>query len=161
MQHKKGYNSILMDRNIFLKTCNFCVYQERTQDEVRQRLKDWKIYGIENEEIIAELITENYINEERFAKLYAGSKFRVKKWGRIKIIQALKFKRISSYCIKKAMAEIGSEEYKLVLQALIHKKNHSIISEENKFIRQQRVAKYALQKGYENTLIWEIIKELP
>jgi regulatory protein len=158
---KKGANDISMDRNIFLKACNFCVYQERTQDEVRKRLLEWNVYGNENEEIIAELITENFINEERFAKIYAGSKFRVKKWGRNKILQSLKLKKISDYCINKGMAEIDNEEYILVLQALIHKKNHSLMSEKNQFIRHQKVAKYAMQKGYESTQIWDIIKAIP
>ena len=149
-----------MDRNIFLKACNFCAYQERTQDEVRKRLKEWHVFGDEAEETITELIGENYINEERFAKIYAGSKFRVKKWGRIKIQQELKIKRLTPYCIKKGMQEIDTEEYYIVLQALLHKKLHALRSEINSFVRKQKAATYAVRKGYESQLIWEILEEI-
>lgn len=148
-----------MDRDVFLKACNFCVYQERTQDEVRQRLKEWSVYGEEAELIISELIQENFVNEERFSKVFAGSKFRVKKWGRIKIRLELKKRRLTEYCIKKGMAEIDEEEYYLVLQALLHKKLHSLRTESNPFIKNQKAAKYAIQKGYESGLIWEILKK--
>lgn len=156
---KNGISIILMDRDVFLKACNFCVYQERTQDEVRQRLKEWSVYGEEAELIISELIQENFVNEERFSKVFAGSKFRVKKWGRIKIRLELKKRRLTEYCIKKGMAEIDEEEYYLVLQALLHKKLHSLRTESNPFIKNQKAAKYAIQKGYESGLIWEILKK--
>lgn len=147
-----------MDKNILLKACNYCAYQERTHDEVRQRLKDWNVFGDEAEEIISELITENFINEERFAKIYAGSKFRVKKWGRNKILQELKRRKLSDYCIKKGLEEIDEEEYFLVLQALLHKKLHSLRTEPNEFIRNKKAADYAMRKGFEGDLVWEILK---
>jgi regulatory protein len=149
-----------MDNKIFLKACNFCVYQERTQDEIRNRLKEWQAYGDEAEEIITKLIVENFINEERFAKTYAGSKFRVKKWGKRKILQELKFKRLSPYCIKKGLQEIDDDEYYLVLQALLHKKIHALRSETNDFIRKQKAALYAARKGYESQIIWEILENI-
>ncbi|MFT5883583.1 MAG: regulatory protein [Arcticibacterium sp.] len=149
-----------MDNKIFLKACNFCVYQERTQDEVRTRLKEWQVYGDEVEEIIAKLILENFISEERFAKIYAGSKFRVKKWGKRKILQELKFKRLSPYCIKKGLQEIDDDEYYLVLQALLHKKLHALRNETNSFVRKQKASVYAFRKGYESQLIWEILEHI-
>ncbi|MGR3811670.1 regulatory protein RecX [Jiulongibacter sp. NS-SX5] len=147
-----------MDKLILLKACNYCAYQERTHDEVRQRMADWKVYGDEAEEIIAELITENFLNEERFAKTYAGSKFRVKKWGRNKILQELKRRKLSDYCIKKGMEEIDDEEYFLVLQALLHKKLHNLRTETNEFIRNKKAADYAMRKGFEAGLIWDILR---
>jgi regulatory protein len=147
-----------MDKNILLKACNYCAYQERTQDEVRQRLKDWNVFGDDAEEIIAELITENFLNEERFAKTYAGSKFRVKKWGRNKILQELKRRNLSDYCIKKGLEEIDEEEYFLVLQALLHKKLHSLRTEPNEFIKKKKASEYAMRKGFEGDLVWEILK---
>ncbi len=156
---KNLISTILMDRGIFLKACNFCVYQERTQDEVRQKLQEWHTYGEPAEEIISELIQENFLNEERFSKVYAGSKFRVKKWGRRKILLELKKRGLTDYCIKKGMSEIDEEEYFLVLQALLHKKLHSLRTESNPFVKNQKAAKYAMQKGYESNLIWEILKK--
>lgn len=149
-----------MDKQVLLKACSFCAYQERTQAEVRERLAEWKVYGDEAEEIIVELIQENFLNEERFAKVYAGSKFRVKKWGRNKIKMAMKFKKLSEYCIKKGMEEIDEEEYFLVLQALLHKKLHSISSESNAYIRKKKAADYAMRKGFEGDLVWDILREI-
>jgi regulatory protein len=148
-----------MDRPIFLKAASYCAYQERTQDEVRQRLKDWNVWGDEAEEIISELIQENFVNEERFAKVFAGSKFRVKKWGRRKIMFELKKRRLSDYCIKAGMNEINDEDYYETLKTLIEKKKHDYRKEENEYKLNQKVAQFAVGKGYESSLIWEILRE--
>lgn len=148
-----------MDRPIFLKAASFCAYQERTQDEVRQRLKDWNVWGDEAEEIIGELIVENFINEERFAKVFAGSKFRVKKWGRRKIMFELKKRRLSDYCIKAGMNEIDEEDYYETLKTLIEKKKHDYRKEENEYKLNQKVAQFLVGKGYESGLVWEILRE--
>lgn len=148
-----------MDRPIFLKAASYCAYQERTQDEVRQRLKDWNVWGDEAEEIIGELIVENFLNEERFAKTFAGSKFRVKKWGRRKIMFELKKRKLSDYCIKAGMSEIDDEDYYETLKTLIEKKKQDYRSEKNEYKLNQKVAQFAVGKGYESTLIWEILRE--
>lgn len=148
-----------MDRPTFLKAASFCAYQERTQDEVRQRLKEWNTWGDEAEEIISELIQENFLNEERFAKTFAGSKFRVKKWGRRKIMFELKKRRLSDYCIKAGMNEIDDEDYYETLKTLIEKKKHDYRKEENEYKLNQKVATFLVGKGYESGLIWEILRE--
>lgn len=149
-----------MDKQVLLKACSFCAYQERTQAEVREKLNGWKVYGDEAEEIIVELIQENFLNEERFAKVYAGSKFRVKKWGRNKIKMAMKLKKLSDYCIQKGLEEIDEKEYFLVLQALLHKKLHSVRAEPNEYIRKKKAADYAMRKGYEGDLVWDVLREV-
>ncbi len=146
-------------KEAFLKACNFCAYQERTQQEVRDKLYELGLFTDEVEDLICTLIEENFINEERFAKTYAGSKFRIKKWGRLKIEKALKDKRISSYCIKQGMAEIEEEEYLQTLSNLLQKKYESL-NESNTYIRKNKTAQYLLSKGYENYLIWEKIEEM-
>ncbi len=148
-----------MDRPIFLKAASYCAYQERTQDEVRQRLKDWNVWGDEAEEVIAELIVENFLNEERFAKVFAGSKFRVKKWGRRKIMFELKKRKLSDFCIKAGMSEIDEEDYYETLTALIEKKKHDYRGEGNEYKLNQKIAQFAVGKGYESNLIWEILRE--
>lgn len=149
-----------MDRKIFLKACSYCAYQERTQDETRERLKKWNVWGDEAEEIIAELILENFINEERFAKTFAGSKFRVKKWGRKKIYNELKKRKVSDYCIKQGMSEIEDEDYHESLNALLVKKKLLNKVSSNQFADKQKLARYAILKGYESEKVWDIIKEL-
>ena len=104
------------------KAASFCAYQERTQQEVRDRLKEWSVWGDDAEEVIAELITQNYLNEERFAKSFAGGKFRVKGWGKRKIQQHLKQRGISGYNLDQAMKEIEPNDYRQTLADLLDKK---------------------------------------
>lgn len=143
----------------FVKAAKFCAYQERTQAEVKQRLYDYGLWGDDADQVIAKLIEENFINEERFARTYAGSKFRLKHWGRVKIEYALKQKGLSPYCIKAGLEEITDEDYEATLRQLLKKKIPQIKAE-NDFIRKKKLANYALSKGYENTWIWQIIKEI-
>ncbi|MBK8342084.1 MAG: RecX family transcriptional regulator [Bacteroidetes bacterium] len=101
------------------KLRHYCAYQERCHEEVRTKLLSLKIYGEGLEAIINKLIEDDFLNEERFAKAYAGGKFRMKKWGRGKIVQGLKLRKISDYCIKKAMLEIDESDYQKTLAALV------------------------------------------
>ena len=148
-----------MDTAILKKAANFCVYQERTQDEVRKRLRDWKVFGDDAEEIIAWLITETYINEERFAKAFAGGKFRVKKWGKLKIEAELKARKISKYNLASALKEIPSSDYLDTLEALIIKKSEEVKLEPNFLKRKQKVFNYLISKGFESNLVLETIKK--
>lgn len=137
-----------------LKMESFCAYQERAQQEVRDKLYTWGLHSEDVENIIAELITENFLNEERFAKAFVRGKFRIKKWGKVKIIQHLKAKRISSTLIKIALREIDLDEYEENLDTLIQKKIGSqadslSLSEKAKLMR------YLQSKGYENDLIFQ------
>lgn len=135
----------------------FCVYQERCHQEVRDKLYEWGLHSKEVENIIAQLISDNFINEERFAKSYAGGKFRIKQWGRVKIRLALKQKRISEYCIRKGLAEIDGDEYLRTLQKVIADKSRTI-SEKNPQKRNYKLAQYAMSRGFEGDLVWELIK---
>jgi regulatory protein len=149
-----------MDNKIFLKACSYCAYQERTHQEVRERLSEWHVWGDESEEIISKLIEENFLNEERFAKAFAGGKFRVKKWGRRKILFELKARKLSPYCIKVAMQEISDEDYWETLQELASKKLNDLRTERSVPVKNQKIARYLMGKGYESDLIWEAINSI-
>ena len=150
-----------MDRLILQKAASYCAYQERTQDEVKQRLKKWNVWGDEADEIIAELISMNYLSEERFAKTYAGGKFRVKNWGRMKIRQELNRRGLSTYSIEKGMNEIGDEDYLSGLRELLSKKRNMLEkTEADPFKLKQKLARFALGKGYESELVWKELGEL-
>ena len=150
---------IITQKDIALqKMMRYCAYQERCHQEVRTKLLTLEIYGDDLEEIIAELITENFLNEERFAKAYAGGKFRIKKWGKIRIKQELKKRKIADYCIKKAMQEIDEEGYLEGLYQVIEKKMKTE-KETNEFKLKGRLAKYAIRKGFEPHLVWQVLKD--
>lgn len=130
----------------------FCAYQERYQQEVRNKLHERGIYGDEAEELIAYLIGEGYLNEERFAQAFVMGKFRMKKWGRNKIFQELKMRQISPNCIKSGMKEIDEEEYWETLLHLVEKKA-SLIRESDDFRKKYKTHQYLMGRGFENDLI--------
>jgi regulatory protein len=140
-----------------LKISSFCAYQERTQQEVRDKLYGYGLHKDIVEELISKLITENFINEERFAKSYAGGKFRIKKWGRVKIKDALKAKGISDYCIRKGLQEIDPKDYRSTLLFLIEKRSEKE-KEKNEYKRKHKITQFLVGKGYEAELVWEELK---
>lgn len=148
----------LNPQQALLKAQLSCAYQERCQQEMRDKLYEWGLFPDAVESIIASLISDNYLNEERFSKAYAGGKFRIKKWGRIKIKMELKKRKISDYCIRKAMQEIDETDYIKTLKSLIAKKSKEIKGGKA-HIRNFKIAKYIASRGFEQDLIWEILKE--
>ncbi len=109
------------------------------------------------EQLISQMIVENYLNEERFAIQYAGGKFRMNKWGRIKIKHALRQKQVSDYSIKKALKEISESDYKKTLQNLAVQKLKTLKKETNVFSKKRKLQEYLLQKGYEHDAVREVV----
>lgn len=157
--YSKHKSITLTRKEAFTKICNFCAYQERSQQEVRDKLYSFGLYQDDVENLICDLIEENFINEERYAQIYAGSKFRLKKWGRIKITQHLKQKKISDYCIRSGMKEIDQDDYEKTLEEVLIKKYPGVKGATN-YIRKQKLANYAITRGFERELVWEKIKEV-
>jgi regulatory protein len=142
-----------------LKLRQFCAYQERSHQETKYKCLELGLRGNEVEEAIAELIADNFLNEERFAKAYAGGKFRIKQWGRKKILMELKQKQVSAYCIKKGMEEIDADDYAAVLLKLTEKKYESLKGEI--FIkRKYKTMQYLLQRGFESELISDALEQI-
>lgn len=142
-----------------VKIQNWCTYQERSQQETRTKLYE---YGLKTEEIencIAELIQGNFLNEERFAATFASGKFRIKKWGRIKIKIELKQRKISDYCINMALKKIDATEYFATLEKVLEKKTREE-KETNKIKKKYKIIKYAMSRGYEQDLILDALKNL-
>ena len=152
-------DKIIGKQEAYIKACNYCAYQERLQEEVRDKLKTLKVSNEVIEEIISELIVNNFLNEERYAKAYAGGKYRIKKWGRLKIVRNLESKGVSPYCIKKGIAEIEEGDYRDTLYKILTAKKDQI-QEENIFILKNKLSVYAIGKGYEPELVWETINEI-
>lgn len=139
------------------KILRYCAYQERSHKEVKNKLYSFGLFSLDVNELLAYLITEGYLNEERFAKTYTGGKFRIKKWGRIKIIRALESHELSKNCIRIGLSEIDESEYRNTLKAIITKACISI-KEDNSFVVRDKVAQFAIRKGYEPELVWKEVK---
>ncbi|UOY04707.1 RecX family transcriptional regulator [Muricauda sp. SCSIO 64092] len=155
MYHSKGYTVAEATKKIE----KYCAYQERCHKEVVEKLKGFGMIPEAIDHIVAHLIKENYLNEERFAKNFARGKFRIKKWGRNRIVNELKMKAISRFNIQSALREIPENDYLETLDDLAHKRL-SEINEANPQKRKKKLVDYLLYRGWETALVYEKIKEL-
>lgn len=132
------------------KIRHYCAYQERSHYEVRQKLFGFGLYNVDVEAMIASLIEQDFLNEERFAMLYAGGKFRQKKWGRKRIQYELKLRRISDYNIKRGLSVIDPEDYRKTIDALIDKKKKILMDDGVKEpALSAGIISYLISRGFE------------
>src|ERR1700712_5575139 len=155
-----AFKKYLSKEQAIQKAKHYCGYQERCHSEVKEKLYSLGLYKQQVEESIAQLIEENYLNEERFAQQFAGGKFRMKQWGRVKIKYELKQKQVSEYCIKKGLKEINEDDYLKTLQKLAADKWNQNNTESNLFNKLRKTQNYLMQKGYETDLIRVELKRL-
>jgi len=134
----------------------YCVYQDRCHQEVEKKLEEYQLIPEAKEKILLHLFQENFLNEERFSKSFARGKFRIKKYGKQRIVKELKYRGISAYNIKTALKEIDDDEYLITANLLVEKKKASL-NESNLIIMRKKITDYMLGKGYEFNLIQEII----
>lgn len=163
----KGLRSSMLQRKqltkeqALQKLKHYCAYQERSHAEVKEKLYSFGLRKLLVEETIAQLIEEDYLNEERFALQFAGGKFRMKQWGRVKIKHALKQKQVSEYCIQKALKAIDEKTYTATLHKLAAQKWKSIKGVGvNAFVKMSKTTGYLLQKGYEPGLVKQAVQAL-
>ena len=157
MEIKKKY-SALDPHQALLKAQKYCAYQERSQQEVRDKLYSYGLHRKDVESLIAELITSGFLKEERFAVAFAGGKFRMKGWGRTKIKSALKQKKVSEVLIRQALKSIDEQEYDKSLRKIISAKVKKT-TEQHPAKRNYKIAQYVIGRGFEPELVWEILNE--
>ena len=149
----------LTQKEIEYKIQNYCSYQERCHSEVYNKLKEFKIEEQMINEILSNLITQNYLNESRFSKLFSKSKFNIKNWGRIRIKNELRKRNISSYNIKLGLEEIDEFDYKNKLDQIFKKKLSTLVGVKND-LKKQKILNYLKYRGWENYLIYEKINKI-
>ena len=137
---------------------SYCAMQDRCQWEVERKMKEWGVSEIIIENILTDLILDKFVDEQRFSESFCRGKFRINKWGKVKIENELKIKNISKNCIDKGLLQIENKEYMKVLKDLYIKKRNSL-KDTNQFIRKGKIAKHLQQKGFESKLIWELINK--
>lgn len=142
-----------------LKLRYYCAYQERCHMEVREKCWELGLRGEDIENAIAHLVEDGFLNEERFAKAYAGGKFRMQHWGKKKISMMLKQKQVSAYCIRKGLEEIDEEEYEKTLQQLASRK-YELLKSEQYLKRQYKTMQFLLQRGFEQELARAAIEQI-
>lgn len=141
------------------KLRKYCAYQERSNQDVVQKLWELQITPEWHDEIIISLIQENFLNEERFARAFARGKFSIKKWGRVKITDGLKKHGVSKPCIKLALTEIDGDKYFELLNETVRLKRDSL-KEKNPWKRKSAIYRFAVQRGFESSLVLEAIEAL-
>ncbi|MCB7482205.1 regulatory protein RecX [Christiangramia sediminis] len=141
------------------KLMHYCAYRDRSQKEVENKLDEMRMIPEAKEKIIISLMQENFLNEERFARSFVRGKFRIKKWGRVKITQELKKKEISSPIIKLGLSEIKESDYIKTLYELAEKKEEKT-TEPNSFKKKKKLADHLLRKGYESSLVFDCVNEI-
>ncbi|WP_438973468.1 regulatory protein RecX [Polaribacter sp.] len=149
---KKSFTVIEIKRKIE----QFCVYQDRCHKEVEQKMRDYELIPEAREMILLSLMKDNFLNEERFAKSFARGKFRIKNWGKQRIIRELKFREISAYNIKTALKEIDEQEYVATIYKITEKRS-SVISETNAYKKKRKLIDFLMRKGFENELIFKTV----
>ena len=145
---------LLTKEQALQKLKHYCGYQERCHSEVREKLFQLGVRRSDHDEIMSTLIEEDYLNEERFAIAFARGKFRMNEWGRVKIKAELKQRKVSDYCINKALKQIDEKEYLQLLKKLAEKR-YASLKNEQWLVRKKKTMDYLLQKGFE----WEVVKE--
>ncbi len=138
---------------------HYCAYQERCHQEVEKKLNEYFLIPEAKEKIITHLITENYLNETRFAQSFSRGKFNIKHWGKIRIVRELKLRSISEYNIKKGLQEIEEKNYLEAFHTLSEKKWNSF-SNDSILKNKKKLISYLQYRGWENSLIFEKIAEL-
>lgn len=141
------------------KLQKYCAYQDRCHKEVEQKLKQMRMIPEAIERITVDLIQDNHLNEERFAKAYVRGKFSIKKWGKVRLTLELKQRQISKYIIKTALAEINPDDYLQTFHALAEKKAPTL-AETNPFKRKKKLADYLLYRGWESQLVYDKVNAL-
>lgn len=141
------------------KLKHYCAYQERCHSEVHEKLYSLGVWKKDHDHIVATLIEENYLNEERFAIAFAGGKFRIKHWGRTRIRYELKQKQVSEYSIRKALKQITEPEYTITLNKLAADKYKNLKGEQH-LVRTKKTMDYLRQKGFETELISIAVEKL-
>ncbi|CAI8418331.1 MAG: Regulatory protein RecX [Polaribacter sejongensis] len=155
IQKKKSFTVDEIKR----KLENYCVYQDRCHKEVEQKMWDYHLIPEAKEMILLSLMKDNFLNEERFAKSFARGKFRIKNWGKQRIVNALKFKDISAFTIKTALKEIDEVAYIETIYRIAENRNE-VIKETNIYKRKKKLIDFLMRKGFESDLIYKTVNEV-
>lgn len=153
------YKMTFLLEEIKNKLESYCAYQERCHKEVENKLTEYRLIPQAKDKILLHLIENDFLNEERFAKTFARGKFRIKKWGKQRIIKELRLKGISEYNIKSALNEIDDEAYICTFNELAEKRCTQL-TDKNKYKKRKKLADYLLYRGWESVLVFEKVKAL-
>ena len=146
-------------KEIEFKLKQYCSYQDRCHNEVENKLSKFNLISQSKDQILFNLINEDYLNETRFCKSFVRGKFKIKNWGKRRIIQELKSRKISEFNIKKGLSEINEIEYLEKFENLFNKKLSSL-ENLNRIDKKKKIFSYLQYRGWETNLIYEKINQI-
>ena len=141
------------------KMAKYCAYQERCVKDVRDKLKTFDIPEEEKSKILDYLLDNRFVNDERFVKNFVRGKVNQSGWGMNKIRFHLMQKGIGKELIDEALGQTDEEVYRQRLIDILKTKSKTVKAE-NDFEKKRKLAAYAMQKGFEGNLVWEVLKDL-
>lgn len=142
-----------------IRIANYCVYRDRSHKEVREKLKSMGMISVAIDELLNYLISEDFLNEERYARSFARGKFNIKNWGKVRIKRELKAMELSDYCIKKALAEINPQEYEDTFHKISEKKAESLSNYPIQ-VQKKKLIDFLMYRGWESSMIFDKINEI-
>ena len=163
---KSGYLSRVRSQKSYTveeaktKMERYCAYQERCHKEVSEKLRGMGMIPLAVDEIMGQLIQDNYLSETRFAQAFARGKFKIKHWGRRRITRELKARDISAYNIKLGLKEIPESDYLSSFHQLAEKRWEQLNGEKNQSYKKKKFVDYLMYRGWESNLIWDKLNEL-
>ncbi len=142
-----------------IRIANYCVYRDRSHKEVREKLKSMGMISVAIDELLNYLISEDFLNEERYARSFARGKFNIKNWGKVRIKRELKAMELSDYFIKKALAEINPQEYEDTFHKISEKKAESLSNYPIQ-VQKKKLIDFLMYRGWESSMIFDKINEI-
>jgi|TARA_B110000438_G_scaffold179900_1_gene171915 regulatory protein len=152
-------NNDLTLKEIEGKLQYYCSYQDRCHKEVTEKLKKFNVKQHESNQIISNLINDNYLNESRFSESFVRGKFKIKNWGKIRIISELKRRNISPYNITLGLKEVEDQDYLNKFEE-IFKKKLSSLNNLSSDVKKKKIISYLQYRGWESNLIYSKINEI-
>jgi regulatory protein len=138
----------------------YCAYQERCHQEVERKLKKMGMIDDAIDQIMPHLLEHDFLNETRFSRAFARGKFRMKSWGRQRIVRELRAKGLNKRTTDIGLTEISDEDYRETFETLSRKRNNQLTNETNKYKRRKKLADYLLYRGWESHLVYAKAVEL-
>lgn len=138
----------------------YCTTCERCVSEVCAKLVAWGMDSVQQRRIIERLISEDFINEERFCRAFVNDKVRFNRWGRRKISLALREKRVEASLVKAALDAIDDEVYMAALVAVVAAKRRELKGKDD-YLSKQKILRYAASRGFEPSLIMDVMNFNP
>ncbi len=153
----KGTDTTYQD--LLQKAQSYCARNEKCRLQVKQKLVSWGATSSQTEDILQQLKNEHFIDEERFATEFALGKFRINKWGKVKIALEMMRLQIPEEAIGKGLDAIDRDDYVSVLKKILLQRSNSL-HESNREIAKKKLATFAMGKGFEGELVWRVVREV-